>query len=206
MRNSLGGSLFLVLLPVSAAAQPICALGPGAASYQPSADQRPSSDAMQVANRVNAAEKTICSPNCPGVALFRNPTAPNAALIVNGGQPKLVYAPQFFAAVYASFGDAGILAMIAHELGHALDDSLGAKWIGTSWTAELRADAWAGCTLAKSGLSRSDMQAALAALAKYPSPAHPGWNLRLPAIRSGYTHCGGALSNFDSGGQGGKPK
>lgn len=161
---------------------------------------------MQVASRVNTAEKAICAANCPGVALFRNPTAPNVALIANAGQAKLVYAPQFFAAVYASFGDAGILAIIAHEFGHALDDSIGAAWIKTSWTPELRADAWAGCTLAKSGLSRSDMQAALAALAKYPSPAHPNWTVRLPAIRSGYTHCGGALSNFDSGSQGGKPK
>jgi hypothetical protein len=167
---------------MGAVAQVVCALGPGVASYQPAADQRPSSDAMQVASRVNVAEKT----------------APNAALIANGGQAKLVYAPQFFAAVYASFGDAGILAIIAHEFGHALDDSIGAAWINSSWTPELRADAWAGCTLAKSGLSRSDMQAALGALAKYPSPKHPSWNLRLPAIRSGYAHCGGEVPNFDS--------
>jgi hypothetical protein len=198
MRNTRSTALLTLLLPMGAVAQVVCALGPGVASYQPAADQRPSSDAMQVASRVNVAEKTICSPNCPGVALFRNPTAPNAALIANGGQAKLVYAPQFFAAVYASFGDAGILAIIAHEFGHALDDSIGAAWINSSWTPELRADAWAGCTLAKSGLSRSDMQAALGALAKYPSPKHPSWNLRLPAIRSGYAHCGGEVPNFDS--------
>ncbi len=161
---------------------------------------------MQIASRVNAAEKTICASNCPGVALLRNSTAPNAVLIANAGQAKLVYAPQFFAAVYASYGDAGILAIIAHEMGHAMDDAIGAAWISTSWTPELRADSWAGCTLAKSGLSQSDMHAALAALAKYPSLAHPSWNLRLPAIRSGYTHCGGAISNFDSGSQGRKPK
>jgi hypothetical protein len=196
MWNTWSTAFLILVLPVGAAAQIVCALGPGAASYQPSADQRPSGDTMQIASRVNTAEKSICAANCPGVALFRNSTAPNAALIANSGQAKLVYAPQFFAAVYASFGDAGILAIIAHELGHALDDSLGAAWIKTSWTPELRADAWAGCTLAKSGLSPNDMQAALAALAKYPSPAHPNWNLRLPAIRSGYTHCGGDISNF----------
>jgi hypothetical protein len=206
MRNTRSTVLLTILLPVGAVAQVVCALGPGAASYQPSADQRPSADAMQVASRVNIAEKAICAANCPTVALFRNPTAPNAALIANAGQAKLVYAPQFFAAVYASFGDAGILAIIAHELGHALDDSIGAAWINSSWTPELRADSWAGCTLAKSALSRSDMQAALAALAKYPAPAHPSWNLRLPVIRSGYTHCGGDISNFDSGSPGRKPK
>jgi hypothetical protein len=206
MWNTRITAFLMLVLPVCAAAQVVCALGPGISSYQPSADQRPSGDTMQIASRVNMAEKSICAANCPGVALFRNSTAPNAALIANAGQAKLVYAPQFFAAVYASFGDAGILAIIAHEFGHALDDSIGAAWIKTSWTPELRADAWAGCTLAKGGLSQNDMQAALAALAKYPPPSHPGWNLRLPAIRSGYTHCDGEISNFDSGTQGKRPK
>jgi hypothetical protein len=192
-------ALFTFLLPASAAAQVVCVLGSGMASYQPSADQRPSSDAMQIATRVNAAEKSICAAHCPEVALLRNPTVPNAALMVSAGQAKLVYAPQFFAALYASSGDPGILAIVAHELGHALDETMGAAWINASWGPELRADSWAGCSLAKSNLSASDMHAALAALEKYPSPAHPAWNLRIPAIRSGYSHCGGAASNFDAG-------
>jgi hypothetical protein len=188
--------LLIFLLPFSAVAQIVCALGPGASSYQPSADQRPASDALELARRVNAAQKTICGSNCPTVALFRNRTAPNAALILNAGQARLAYAPQFFAAVYDGFGDAGLIAVLAHQLGHALDDTMGAAWINSGWTAELRADSWAGCTLARSGLSSSDMHAALAALAKYPSPSHPAWNLRLPAIRSGYTHCGGNAANM----------
>jgi hypothetical protein len=175
----------------SAMGQVVCALGPGAAKYQASADQRPSTDAMLLATRLNTAEKTICAPNCPQVALYRNPTAPNIALIVKPGEAKLVYAPKFFEALYASYGDPGILAMIAHELGHALDDTMGAAWINSSWAPEVRADAWAACSLAKSRLSPNEMHQALGALAKYPSPAHPGWNVRLAAIRSGYTHCGG---------------
>ncbi len=154
---------------------------------------------MQLAARVNAAEKTICASNCPEVALLRNPTAPNAALIANSGQAKLVYAPQFFATVYSTYGDAGIIAIIAHEVGHALDDSLGAAWIKADWTPELRADAWAGCVLAKSGVTASDLTSSLGTLEKYPPSSHPAWNLRRPAIRTGYTHCGGSASNFDSG-------
>lgn len=192
-------SLVVLLAPLSALAQVLCSLGPGAASYQASNDQRPSRDAMQIAGRVNAAEKAICADHCPEVQLVRNSTAPNATLIANSGQAKLAYSPQFFAAVYAGYGDAGLVAVIAHELGHALDDSIGAAWIKSDWTPELRADAWAGCTLAKSNLKPSDMHAALGALAKYPSPAHPAWNLRVPAIRSGYTHCGGEPASFDSG-------
>src|ERR1700722_13034718 len=140
MLTSRSAGLLVCLLPVGAIAQVLCTLGPGAASYQPSADQRPSSDAMQIATRVNVAEKTNCAGNCPAVALFRNPTAPNAILIANAGQLKLVDAPPFLATVYASFGDAGILGIIAHETGHAIDDALGAAWINSGCTPELRAD------------------------------------------------------------------
>ena len=77
--------------------------------------------------------------------------------------------------------------------GHALDDTLGAAWIEKSWTAELRADSWAGCILAKTNLSPADLTAALGALAAHPSPAHPAWGVRLPAIRAGYSRCGGAV-------------
>lgn len=183
--------LVLILLPVCATAQVICALGPNAAAYQAAQDQRPAADAVQLAARVGAAEKAICASNCPEVALLRNPTAPNAALIASQGQAKLVYAPQFFAAVYSIGGDAGIVAILAHEAGHALDDAMGAAWIKKDWQPELRADAWAGCVLAHADLSPRDLTSALAALEKYPPSSHPAWNLRLPAIRTGYARCGG---------------
>jgi len=101
--------------------------------------------------------------------------------------------------VHESFGDAGIVAIIAHEFGHALDDALGANWIQASWGPELRADAWAGCTLAKADFTAADMESALNALAKFPSAAHPAWSLRIAAIRTGYTQCGGAPPNFSEG-------
>jgi hypothetical protein len=198
--------LSLVLGSSSAGAQVVCALGPGAASYKSSADQRPTSDAMQLAGRVNAAAKTICASNCPAVMVLRNATAANAMLVADAGQAKLIYAPQFFATVADGYGDAGIIAIVAHEFGHALDDTMGAAWIQSGWTPELRADSWAGCALAKSGLSAKEMEAALGALAKYPSPSHPSWNLRVPPIRAGYTKCGGDGSTFDSANQGGKRK
>jgi hypothetical protein len=190
------------LISLNVSAQVVCALGPGASAYKPSGDQRPSSDTMQLASRVNTAVKTVCKSNCPAVAVFRNTTAANAMLIADGNQAKLVYSPQFFATVNESYGDAGIMAIIAHEVGHALDDVLGAAWIKNGWTAELRADSWAGCALARSDLNAADTQAALNALAKYPSPAHPSWTIRLPAIRAGYTACGGDASKFDTGTRG----
>src|ERR1700687_4372941 len=100
--------LLAAALLVPLKAEIVCALGSGASSYKPAADQRPTSDAMQLANRVNAAGKTICGSQCPTMAVLRNATAPNAILISDNGDAKLVYSPQFFAAVYNSFGDGGI--------------------------------------------------------------------------------------------------
>lgn len=184
------------LMPLKA--EIVCALGPDAASYKAGADQRPTSDALQLASRVNAALKTICGAQCPTMALFRNTTAPNAMLMADAGQAKLVYSPQFFASAYGSFGDSGIVAVIAHEVGHALDATMGAAFIKKSWTPELRADAWTGCILAKLDPDLASLQSSLSALSKYPSPAHPGWSQRLPALRAGYTQCGGAGSRFDA--------
>ena len=177
--------LLAAFLPFSAGAEVICALGPDAASYKSGADQRPSSDALLLAGRVNAAVKTICSDHCPTMGLFRNATAPNIMLIADSGQAKLVYSPQFLAMVYDSFGDNGIMALIAHELGHALDATLGATWIKSSWTPEQRADAWAGCVLARmnSGTRAFDV------LQKYPRPSATAWSLRLTALRAGYMQC-----------------
>ncbi|MCU1335990.1 MAG: hypothetical protein JWO19_1571 [Bryobacterales bacterium] len=189
-------SLMVCWLPLSGAAQVICVLGSGASSYKASADQRPSADAMQLVARANAAAKTICVSNCPEVVVFRNTTASNLMLIADAGRAKLVYAPMVFAAVHDRYGDAGIVALVAHALGHALDDGIGAAWIDKAWTTELRADSWAGCTLARSSLSSAEVQAALGALADYPSPSHPKWNFRLQAIGAGYTHCGGAGSKL----------
>jgi hypothetical protein len=198
MLKNYAPGLLAGLLSSMAAAQVVCALGPGAASYKSSEDQRPTADAMLLVGRVNVAAKTICGSNCPEVMVLRNATAANAMLVANGAQAKLVYSPQFFATAHEGFGDAGIIAIVAHEFGHALDDTMGAAWIQSNWTPELRADSWAGCVLEKSGL-REEMIAALGALEKYPSPAHPNWSLRLPVIRAGYGKCGGDASTFDGG-------
>lgn len=190
--------LCVSLLCCGASAEVICALGPGASSYDAKADQRPTADAMQLAGRMNAALSPTCSPKCPQIAIFRNATASNAMLVVSADQAKFVYAPQFFAAVYDKYGDGAIIAVIAHEYGHALAETIAAPWMNSAWTGELRADAWAGCALAKIGLASKDLAEALTAVSKYPPFAGPGWSSRLPALRQGYTHCDGDGSKFDS--------
>jgi hypothetical protein len=190
------------LAPYAASAEVLCALGSGASSYDAKADQRPTGDAMQLAGRMNAALSPTCTPQCPQIAIFRNSTAANAMLVVTGDQAKFVYAPQFFAAVYDKYGDGAIIAIIAHLYGHALDEVHPASWMKSESTLELRADAWAGCALAKSDLSANALAEALIGVSKYPPIAHPGvpasWAQRLPALRLGYVHCMGDSSKFDS--------
>ena len=184
-------------LPFGASAEVICALGSSASSYDAKADQRPTGDAMQLAGRMNAALSPTCTPQCPQIAIFRNPTAPNAMLVVTADQAKFVYSPQFFAAVYDKYGDGAIIAIVAHLYGHALNEVHPASWMKSDWTPELRADAWAGCALAKSDLSANDLADALTAVSKYPPAAQSSWPPRVPALRLGYTHCGGDGSKFD---------
>jgi len=192
--------LCVLLLPFGASADVLCALGPGASTYDAKADQRPTRDAMELAGRMNRALAPNCLPKCPQIAIFRNATAANAMLIVTPDQAKFVYAPQFFATVYDRYGDGAIIAIIAHEYGHALAETVAAPWMKSDWPEELRADAWAGCALAKSDLNSNDLADALTAVSKYPPVAHqPGWSLRQPALRLGYVHCGGDGSKFDTG-------
>jgi hypothetical protein len=193
------GLLLAVLLPLSAAAEVICALGSGASAYNAASDQRPTPDAMEVARRLNTAFTSICSPKCPQIAMFRNTTAANAMLVLNGDDAKLVYAPKFFQSIDDTYGDGAVIAVIAHEFGHALDEIYPARFKNAGSTQELRADAWSGCALAKVDLSPADLGGALFALAKYPSLAHPTWALRLPALRTGYTECNGEGAKFDNG-------
>jgi hypothetical protein len=201
MIRSALGLLLLLLLPLSpagAAPAAVCALGPDVSSYNAYEDQPPSADAMQLARQASAALVPLCSPKCPALAINRNPTAPNAILLVESGRAKMAYAPQFFADVYTRYGDGAIVAVIAHMLGHALEGVRPADWMRAGWGPELRADAWAGCALARSQSSPRSLQGALTALAKFPPASSPDWPQRVAALRLGYTHCGGAGDQFDS--------
>lgn len=183
--------LIACVMPPCSAAQVVCALGPGADAYVASKDGRPSADAMELMGKAYAAAKAVCGTNCPETIVYRNATAANVMLVAKSGRAKIVYSPNFISGVYGRHGDAGVEALIAHEIGHALDDVLGAPWIEKSWSPELRADGWAGCVLAKSHFAAADLHSGLAALEENPPVARPAWSERLRAIRTGYSHCGG---------------
>jgi hypothetical protein len=197
----------LALHLIAAGDDVVCALGPGASSYNGYQDQRPTGDAMQLAGQINSALQSVCQPRCPQIALFRNATAPNALLVAgNTGDAKIVYAPQFFTTIYDRYGDGAILVVIAHLFGHALDETTPAPWSKSLGSPELRADAWAGCALARTSLAPRALEETLAAAAKYPPVARASWDQRLPALRAGYTQCGGDGAKFDASGSVRKPK
>src|SRR5262245_46586759 len=190
--------LIAALLPAAAeTAQVLCALRAGGASYNAYSDERPTDDALELAGRVNQALVSSCIPNCPRISLFRNAKAADVMLIAAAGQSKIVYKPEFFTTVYESYGDGGILAIFAHEVGHAISATASAPWMKNGWSPELRADAWAGCALAKMNLTKNALRSSLTTLSKYASPSDPEWKLRLPVLRLGYTQCGGDESKFE---------
>ncbi|HEY1757622.1 MAG TPA: hypothetical protein VGG72_19775 [Bryobacteraceae bacterium] len=190
----------IVVFPSAASAEIICALGTGTSAYKPSADERPSADTMQIVRRVDAAYQSFCLPKCPEVPMLRNSTAANVMLIATKEDAKLVYAPQFFAGVYGKYGESGIMALVAHVYGHAIDETTPSTWLPSNWNPEQRADAWAGCVLAKTGLTPSGITSALAAMAASPPSSQTAWSTRGPAARLGFIHCGGAAAKFDSAG------
>lgn len=186
-----------LLLPLAAHGQVICELGASAAAYDSAKDDRPSSDALELANQVNRALSARCTPMCPAIAIFRNATAPNLMLLAVGDQAKLVYSPKFFNMVYDTWGDGAIIALLAHVMGHAIDANTPAVWMKSIGAPELRADAWAGCALGGNRLTGNALSEALKALMKYPSKTHPAWAQRIPALRLGYTQCGGDGAAFE---------
>jgi hypothetical protein len=161
---------------------------------------------MQIVRRVDSAFASICLPRCPEVAMLRNPTAANVMLIATKDDAKLVYSPQFFAGVYGKYGEAGVVALIAHVYGHAMDEATQPTWLPGNWNPELRADAWAGCALAKTSLPANGVSSALAAMAMSPPPSQPVWTSRVPAVRAGFVHCGGEAVKFDAAASGTKTK
>ena len=184
------------LLPASAATEIVCALGANSSAYNASQDQRPSPDTMQIVHRVDEAYRPICQPRCPQAAMFRNATAANLMLLVSADGGKMAYSPEFFASAYGKYGETGIIALIAHVYGHAIDETTESHWIPSNWNPELRADAWAGCVMAMT--APTGINSALAALSAYPPSARAAWSQRLPAVKLGYTHCGGETAKFDA--------
>jgi len=180
----------LLLVPDARADGLLCALGPSASSYVPLTDQPASPTATREAKRLFTL---VCPKDCGQIGVFRNPTAPNALTVsVGNHMTKIVYNAAFLEGVVKAYGLGASLGILAHEVGHHVDAIVPPPpWMNTEWSAELRADAWAGCELARAGSKPADTKAALQAIAMSPAATHPAWSLRAEALQKGYAGCGG---------------
>jgi hypothetical protein len=182
--------LSVAAVSARAEAQVLCALGSAETPYNSMVDMPPSAGAQGELKKVKAL---LCAKSCGKVFLFANATTPNTLTVTDGsGASKIAYSPSFLSSVQKTFGPVATLGLVAHELGHHIDATTNrAAWMKESWDGELRADAWAGCALAKAELKPSGLQAALLAMWTYPSASHPPWSARRPAISAGFVQCGG---------------
>ena len=184
--------LFLPFAPQSAAGQAlVCQLGNMQSPFNPAQNQPASPYAV---NELGTIYQLLCPNGCGQVSLFLNPTTPNAmAMAVGPGTSMITYEPNFMGQLFNAIGPEASFGVLAHEFGHHVDFHSTPPWMNNAWSRELKADAWAGCALARRGFNPAQISTALRAIAGYPSPSHPSWNLRVPAVQQGFLACGGQL-------------
>lgn len=169
----------------------MCALGSTSASYLPLLDQPPAAHASRDAKHL---QTLLCPKGCGQIGVFKNGTSPNLLTMNVGKQmSKVVYSQTFLDTVGKEYGSGATLGVLAHEIGHHVDQSgVTAEWMNGQWGNELRADAWAGCALARTKIKAQELKSALQVMANYPSAADPAWDVRFEVLRQGFQSCGGA--------------
>lgn len=86
------------------------------------------------------------------------------------------------------FGFWAIVYVMAHEIGHGHDARIGVLWLFDSHQAELSADEWGGCAIARAGGKLEEATNAAIALFS-ESDTHPGWLDRTAALQRGADRC-----------------
>ena len=189
-QSVLGGLLLAAgLLASDANAQTmvVCALG-SSGGFNPLMNTPPTAVSLGVAQKVYTL---LCPTGCGSLALYQNATTPNAMTMTMGtGSSQIVYSSMFMNAIADAYGDGAVFGIFAHEIGHHIDlNSSFPAMMSSSCSKELRADAWAGCAMARAKLPATQLKNSLTAIAAYPSPTHPAWPARQQAVDFGYTSC-----------------
>lgn len=184
--------LALLVAPDARAQGVVCALGPMTPNYSSREDQPAATRAAKDLERISTL---LCPEGCGRVHLFRNATTPNIlAMNVGNGNSKIVYSQAFLDRVRSVYGPDASFGVLAHEFGHHVDQTGSpVAWMDPSWNVETRADAWAGCALARAGLKTEGLKRALLVVSSPGNDRDPIWDVRWSALRQGYGGCGGGL-------------
>lgn len=177
------------------AQQVVCQLGrPGPRGYVVELDQTASPRAI---NQLRTIQHVLCGTECGVAHVFRNSTS-HTVMVERLGEyvSKIVYNPGHLNQAAGQFGIDAMFGLFAHAFGHHMEAIEPADWMPDDWGPELRADAWAGCAMARAELSGTVVKRALAALEKFPAAEHPPWPARLDAIRFGYARCAGKTPDW----------
>jgi hypothetical protein len=98
------------------------------------------------------------------------------------------------------FGIDAVFAILAHEVGHHFDlhfnPSNSLPWnLQSSWNVELRADAWAGCALAKTNRSAQPFEQSVAVYTGALGPDNPPVGAVKLVVDESYARCTGIQPN-----------
>ena len=186
---------FLLVTASDARAQDVmCSLSPVAPNYSPLADQPATARAAKDLKTIGGY---LCPQGCGRVGLFQNGTIPNIVTVnVGSGASRIEYSPAFLDKVRALFGQDARFGILAHEYGHHVDlNGIRATWGDASWGSEQRADAWAGCALAKAGMKTQGLKEALRVVAAgQPTKSEQSWDQRWGALQTGFDVCGAVVT------------
>ena len=170
--------------------------------YDPNSNSPPTQIAVQTAQ--DAYSHVCPTRSCGVLYVYRNTTVPNVMYVpIQSGIGAIIYNPDFLNQVNVQLGKDAVFGVFAHEIGHHMDLNSGpAAWFDHSWGRELRADAWAGCALARKGFGSQTTRLLLQLIAQTPSHSHPDWSVRIVALEQGYQSCGGQSWPFSVTGSG----
>jgi hypothetical protein len=170
----------------------VCSLGVATPSYSLGTDQAAPPGLSKDLKRIITL---LCPKGCGRVGLVKNASASSMlAMNVGNGNYKIAYNSAFLDRVQRVYGPDAAFGILAHEVGHHVDmNGNPAAWMDLSWNSEARADAWAGCALAKAAMKTEGFKAALRAVVSSSSGADLVLESRSSALQRGYEGCGGGF-------------
>lgn len=151
----------------------------------------------EVRNVIQQILNFLCTKDCGKFFIVRNPTVIDIrSEQIGTNESKIIYSSKFIDAFTQRYGPQATFGIFAHEIGHHIGSRVSPDLVTTPWDKGLRADELSGCAIAMAGFTTGQLESAILNEATYPSHSHPSSPLRIKAIRQGYLHCGGDISDF----------